>query len=629
MKKKIIALFVVMLTIVIGGCAGGDSKDKDVSNENGVVSQEENNEIIVDAKLKDMDGIKKYLSENELFQQAYQEMAGEGPVFDNYKLNYVDFNNDGSLDTIINTWKDESDYRVAIFIALKDGEYQCYVSNVRTSFDTTFSIEDGFIVIEDDNFRRIANLVDITGSPVILSANCSFSEPSESEYIIPYNKKMVIRSVSELNKIDGLNEFEQHNKRYYTDENGKAHLVGHIMYNHKFNKDSFEFESKENIIKEDCLDQVMNENLIIGENNNLKTFDNVLNENKDLRSAIDYYFYNRDEFSKSSRIEYVNKALEYVGSCLNNNYMDFYTDGKEVVVDGCIKNVKILGENPVPEYGRGIFKLAKYFYVEDGKGFAGDMTLEEGDFKLTCVDKNYAIDIRSLKFDKGLLEEGKTDGYLSRDDEFVDVVFENREQVLKEIDDIVYPTISVNKISQINELKKSSLWKAQLIIVPEEVEYVPYDEESCSGGYGDVYENEKLFSEDEEFDIDYNKYGLVVIPEQESVNQDLLSTQEINMTQTGDEISKSFTVIGTLQDVKLTYIINPLDQDVEYIEQAVGKVINSKITINSYLPYDSSCVKVEGKWYSDENKYEEISFTLDTVRDPQSYKIIAKEYQEY
>ncbi len=490
MKKNVFILFVFIL--IMTGCSKSEETTKTNETENGTEvelsqnkdqSKEENEKTTeqvegntdeVDERLKNFEAIKEYLIGNDVFNASQQEMQGEPLNFDNYKLHHIDFNNDGLLDTVINTWSRESDYRIAIFVTLKDDNYQYYISNLRASHNSTFDVEDGFIIEESNGYRKIGYLLDIPNAPIIRSTYGNYKIPEIIEGSYEHNPDMKFKTIHSFEKIDTLKEFEQELKSFYYDENGKEHLVQHIIWHNKFNEETIEYTCTEKIVVEDITAKTMSENLIIGNEDNLKTFENVLNGSNDFKTAIDYYYKNRKVFSKNSRIKYIDDVLGYINSFTAYNDNTFVIESNvENVFDASIANVNIWGDNPVPENARDLFKLAKYFYIEDGETLNTDIRLEEGYYKLTCVDHVYTNKIRGLKFDKSLLEDSY-EGYISREDEYIDVEFESREQVLEDVYDIVYPSILIKNLSQLNEFKKSTLWKANIVIVPEKVTFIPY-----------------------------------------------------------------------------------------------------------------------------------------------------------
>ena len=630
MKKIVFILSLCML--VVTGCSKSEEVTKtevqlkaEIKAELEAEQKQKTDEV--DERLKDFAAIKTYLSGDEVFNVAYEEMQGEPLNFDHYKLHHIDFNKDGVLDTVMNTWSRESDYRTVVFVTLKGDDYQYYISNLRASYESKFDVEDGFIIEESHGYRKLAYLLEIPEVPessIIRNTGTSYKVPEIIENSNEYNSDMKFETVFSLKKIDGLKEFEDEIKSIYYDENSKEHLVKHTIWHKKFSEETMEYETTEKNIVEDITSKTMSENLIVGDNSQLKTFENELNDSHYFKNAIDYYYKNRRNFSTKSRVKYIEDVLTYISSfTLYNNNVFTIESNVESIFDASIANVNIWGDNPIPEEARDLFKLAKSFYIESGEDLDWDIHLEEGDYRLTCIDKEYANKIRGLKFDKALLE-GQYDGYINRQDEYVDVVFENREQVLEEIDSIVYPTILIKNLSQLNAFKKSSVWKANIVIVPEKVTFVPYGEEYYKPETLEKFENETLYSKDEETYIDYANYNLVVIPQQKTLNEKSLNNREINVTETGFEMAHTFTVLGILDDVKLIYTSNPFAEDVKPVEIYVGNITNEKVTVNVAMPTDFSGVVVEGLWFYGDGEFEIIKFSLDDARDPESYPLILK-----
>ncbi len=149
--------------------------------------------------------------------------------------------------------------------------------------------------------------------------------------------------------------------------------------------------------------------------------------------------------------------------------------------------------------------------------------------------------------------------------------------------------------------------------------------EKISDAMPDVYlkgfENETLYSEDSSFTIDYSKYSLVIVPMQESINVRSLMPRAVEVTKTGKETMLSFSVFGTLNNVKLKYTKNALDDTEQPKEIFVAdKIENECVFVNAELPTDFSSIVITG-YYQFGSGLEEISFALDDMRDHESYKI--------
>lgn len=144
---------------------------------------------------------------------------------------------------------------------------------------------------------------------------------------------------------------------------------------------------------------------------------------------------------------------------------------------------------------------------------------------------------------------------------------------------------------------------------------VPAKESTLSG-----FEPEMLYSNDEELYIDYSRYFLVVVPMQKTKNANKLSTRFIEVTNTDKEFPLKFSVFGELESFEIEYYENSFDEP--KIINIDGPIKDEVVTINAYLPTDSSYVKVKGLYVYQSGKYE-VSFTLDDMRDATSYTIYA------
>ncbi len=144
-----------------------------------------------------------------------------------------------------------------------------------------------------------------------------------------------------------------------------------------------------------------------------------------------------------------------------------------------------------------------------------------------------------------------------------------------------------------------------------------------SSGKLEGFKNETFYTiKQGEFVVNYPSYRLVVVPLFDSKNKDKLD--DLNVEFEGKYINElKFTVFGKFNEAK---VINMVDMDdvgeVEYL----GDISNRQVYINANLPNDMSLVKVTGKFYDeDDDKYEDIEFVLDNMRDLEEYQIITIE----
>lgn len=137
------------------------------------------------------------------------------------------------------------------------------------------------------------------------------------------------------------------------------------------------------------------------------------------------------------------------------------------------------------------------------------------------------------------------------------------------------------------------------------------------------FENETLYSLDKEVYIDYSKYELVVVPMQNTINEMTTSFKKVVLSE--ENASKLLvTIFGELNDVKLTYIANALDNDTKPVEKYIGTIKNTRLSIEALMPTDFSSVTLTGTFVDKDKNVHEIGVSLDDCRDPESYEIIMK-----
>ncbi|QRN86660.1 hypothetical protein JR334_05510 [Clostridia bacterium] len=136
-----------------------------------------------------------------------------------------------------------------------------------------------------------------------------------------------------------------------------------------------------------------------------------------------------------------------------------------------------------------------------------------------------------------------------------------------------------------------------------------------------LFENETLYSEGNDFYIDYSKYATVIIPMQESINSDTLTPRIINVTNTGNEVPLMFSILGDAISIELSYIENGMEDSQKPVETTIdGPIGNECFILGAALPNDTSFVRVT-VLYIDGSGVESTTFTLDDMRDPSAYKI--------
>ncbi|QUI21670.1 hypothetical protein HZI73_04895 [Vallitalea pronyensis] len=100
------------------------------------------------------------------------------------------------------------------------------------------------------------------------------------------------------------------------------------------------------------------------------------------------------------------------------------------------------------------------------------------------------------------------------------------------------------------------------------------------------FTNETLFSLDEEMYMDYSKYQLVVVPQQESINDDKLGNRTVQLTDSGNEFPSRIAILGGMMALEITYHENPLVEGSETKTVKLEQIKDEIITVMSKMPYD-------------------------------------------
>ncbi len=137
------------------------------------------------------------------------------------------------------------------------------------------------------------------------------------------------------------------------------------------------------------------------------------------------------------------------------------------------------------------------------------------------------------------------------------------------------------------------------------------------------FENETLYSLDEEVYIDYSKYELVIVPMQNTVNEMGTTPQVVTFSE--ENATRSLvTIFGELNDVKMTYTPNGLDSSIEPVEKYIGTLKDTRLFVDAYMATDFAIVALEGTFLDHNKNVHNIVVGLDDARDPESYEIIMK-----
>lgn len=429
-------------------------------------------EAEVDPKLKDFQAMVSFLQANEVFNAKYLEISGETFAYEAYKMHHIDFTSDGELDTIITVWTQDSEYLPAVFIALEGGEYVNYISDVWAFPEDMFENQEGFVLKKSENaYTEIAAVNNDKDSRFVVNANGSYFL-SNIEREVVSGLKMKIKETSSMKLIRGYSEFEVNHKTYFYDENGKEHVTDDYIDYFQYNPKDFQYTYTSQTNVEPCLDETIMQNFIIGANDSLDTFQNVLDTKKSFSATMDYYMKHRANFSKVSREQYIEDTSVYLRSFIFEGMYDII----ESVFNEMMHTVTIKCEDPIPAEAKDVFSMVADVYVADGTKFIlSDTTMEDSMYyKIACTDLKTANALKALNFDKSILKYEEMQYIDLYGSGYPDAIYTNREDVLAAVRDILYPTIVVKSWSQLKSLENSDLWQTEVLVIPDLVEYLPY-----------------------------------------------------------------------------------------------------------------------------------------------------------
>ena len=189
-----------------------------------------------------------------------------------------------------------------------------------------------------------------------------------------------------LEKLDGFKKFNVNQTYTYFDEKGNTHKYEDTTRSYTFNNNTREYEIVEKQNMESIpLEKIIAENFIVGNDNTLKTFEDVYNEN-DLETAINYYYEHRQKFSKKTRIKYIEDYSKLVDGTLNISRHSDINWTSEVVTDDVISSVTV-NIKPIPEKISSVISVVKRFSIEDGANFPKNID-KDGWYTVTCINSN-------------------------------------------------------------------------------------------------------------------------------------------------------------------------------------------------------------------------------------------------
>ncbi|KJS21727.1 MAG: hypothetical protein VR72_09585 [Clostridiaceae bacterium BRH_c20a] len=494
--KKVISLFVIVLlslTISIG-CSSSNQKSeeqlkaeikaemeaeaklkeelkKEVKAE--VEAEKSNTEGSKD-KIKDIDAVIEFVSKTPTNKMT-DNLGKKLIVLKNYETHYFDFTGEGNDDIAIVTWGDNNNnsYLPVIFVTtdILQNEYSLINSDFRASKGSEFFTEDGFIIKNDKENKSYAYDIAYNINNEFIGMATRYIGHGEEIYTIQSGTDIRYVVKNALEKLDGFKKFNVNQTYTYFDEKGNTHKYEDTTRSYTFNNNTREYEIVEKQNMESIpLEKIIAENFIVGNDNTLKTFEDVYNEN-DLETAINYYYEHRQKFSKKTRIKYIEDYSKLVDGTLNISRHSDINWTSEVVTDDVISSVTV-NIKPIPEKISSVISVVKRFSIEDGANFPKNID-KDGWYTVTCINSNMTKKINLMVFDKEILTDGER-SYGRTTNGFVNVEFKTQQQMLEAIKDIDdYPTVLINNLQQLNEFKHKDIWKTNIVIVPEKIVFKP------------------------------------------------------------------------------------------------------------------------------------------------------------
>ncbi len=389
-------------------------------------------------------------------------------VLENYEVIYFDFTGEGNEDVAIITWAEDNTYLPVIFVTEDMPGYDYFLinSDFRGNQGDLLFYENGFIV-KDDQLHQSYDLAYNFDNEEIKSClryvNYGdvvqvLQSEIDTQYIMSYT----------LEKVDGFKQFSVNIVSTYIDESGESHVYENLTQLYTFNQQACGYDIEETFNTETLsLELLVSEFFITGTNDSLSTFEKVYNEDN-LEVAINFYYENRQQFSKVTRIQYLNDVFSTIDEIFETlRYSGIY-GMDEVIIDNVIVSVSV-NINPIPEQMNSVFSVVKEFYIDDG----GNVTSEfenDGYYSLACINPEITNKLNLMGYDRMILQD-EAGNYGNSLDGYVDVIFENQSQMLEDIQTITYPTVLIDNLLQLNEFRHKNIWKTKIVIIPEQINY--------------------------------------------------------------------------------------------------------------------------------------------------------------
>ena len=470
MKPKKYLLIVFSLILLIGCSSQSTEREAelkaDVKKQVQIAQELKGSLQIKDEDILDIEAVIQFVNDTDMNQMIDQQ--GEKlKVFKNYEAHYFDFTGEGNKDVAIVTWDEDNTYMPVIFVTtdIWEDEYYLINSDFRGNEGDEFFSEGSFI-IKDDKKNKFYDIAYNNGNEFIQMATRYVSYGYTEQTIQP-EISICYTVDNNFEKIDSFYDFAVRSIFTYCDEDGNNHQYDDITHTFTFNEQDCEYNVVETYNMESIsLEKLVGENFIVGKDDSLKTFENMYYGN-DLETAINYYYNNRRDFSKEARIQYLEDFEEFTNGITNeSNYEIFNKD--EIIQDGVISSVSISVE-PLPEKVSSVFSVVKQYFVPD-ESLHTQYILKDGFYTITCINSEMTKKIELMKYDREVLVTGKH-AYWTGTVGYVDSDFINHEQVVSEIKNMTYPTVLIENLSQIDEVRFQDIWKTNIVIVPEKITY--------------------------------------------------------------------------------------------------------------------------------------------------------------
>ncbi|MBP1925311.1 hypothetical protein J2Z76_001170 [Sedimentibacter acidaminivorans] len=478
MKHISYAIFILCVTLLVGCIDNTLKKEEELKaailsefDVNSEKIEKEKNEIKNELEtknelIKDVNRVIDFVNDTDTNRMTDQK-GKPLKIFENYELHYFDFTGEGHDDVAIVTWEDDNVYLPVIFVTTDTTEntYSLINSDFRANEGDQFFSEGNYI-IKDDKINKSYDIAYNIENEFIQMATRYVSYSDEEQVLQPkINIKYIIDH--KLEKVDSFNQFNVYSTYKYYDELGEEYLYDDRTKAYFFNESTHEYDIIETHNMDTIsLEKLVAQNFIIGTDNSLKTFEMIYNES-DLMTAINYYYEKRQQFSKRIRVKYIEDCQNLITSSIGDFCFDINARD-EVITDGVISTVTV-DVSPIPEKVNSVFSIVKEFYIQDGSIMTNHI-IEDGWYTITCIQKDMTEKINLMYYDHEVLINDEH-SYQRMVDGYVNTEFVTQEQMLEDIKHITYPTVLIDNLSQLDEFTSKDIWKTSVVIIPKSINF--------------------------------------------------------------------------------------------------------------------------------------------------------------